>query len=58
MGMTACYSSPNHPSQKNLNKEDRKKLNKALTYHYIKEQADGDDTAKEMEKRLEKAVDK
>jgi hypothetical protein len=44
--------------QKNLNKADRKKLNKALTYHYLKEQADGDDIATEMERRLEKAVDK
>jgi hypothetical protein len=44
--------------KKNLNKADRKKLNKALTYHYLKEQADGDDIATEMERRLEKAVDK
>jgi hypothetical protein len=33
MGLTAHYSSQYHPSKK-MNKEDRKKLNKALSYHY------------------------
>ncbi len=41
-----------------MNKEEKKKLSKALTYHYLKEQADGDDIANEMEMRLEQAVDK
>ena len=45
-------------AKKNMNKEERKQLNKALTYHYLKEQADGDDIAEEMEMRLGRAVDK
>jgi hypothetical protein len=45
-------------AKKNMNKDERKQLNKALTYHYLKEQADGDDIAEEMEMRLGRAVDK
>ena len=41
-----------------MNKDESKHLNKALTYHYLKEQADGDDIAEEMEMRLGRAVDK
>jgi molecular chaperone GrpE (heat shock protein) len=41
-----------------MNKEERKKLHKALTHHYLKEQADGDNIANHMERQLERAVDK
>jgi len=55
-----CSEKQPKPSiaKKNMNKEEKKKLSKALTYHYLKEQADGDDIANEMEMRLEQAVDK
>jgi len=36
----------------------RKKFTKALTYHSLKEQADGNDIANKIEMRLEQAVDK
>jgi molecular chaperone GrpE (heat shock protein) len=41
-----------------MNKEERKKLHKALTHQYLKEQADGDNIANDMERQLERAVDK
>ncbi len=52
-----CSQQPKSSTQKkNMNKDERKKLNIALTYHYIKVQSDGDDVAQEMEKKLEKAA--
>ena len=41
-----CSQQPKSSKQKkNMNKDERKKLNIALTYHYIKVQSDGDDVA-------------
>jgi hypothetical protein len=47
-GYDCSLQQPKPSIHKNMNIEDRKKLNKALTYHYIKEQADGDDRTKEI----------
>jgi hypothetical protein len=41
-----------------MNKEDRKKYNTALTYHYLREQDNGEELAADLEKKLEKALDK
>jgi len=57
-GYDCSIKQPKSSIAKKMNKEERKQLNKALTYHYLKEQADGDDIVKEMEMRLERALDK
>jgi len=53
-----CSKKQPKPSvqKKNMNKEDRKKYNQALTYHYLKEQENGDDLAQMMKDRLDKAT--
>jgi hypothetical protein len=44
--------------KKEMNREDRKKYNTALTYHYLREQDNGEELAADLEKKLEKALDK
>jgi hypothetical protein len=39
-----------------MNKEDQKKYNQVLTYHYLKEQENGDEVAQMMNDRLAKAT--
>jgi hypothetical protein len=39
-----------------MNKEDQKKYNQALIYHYLKEQENGDELAQMMKDRLDKAT--
>jgi hypothetical protein len=41
-----------------MNKEEKKQYNKALTYHYLKQQDQDDKLAEEMEHRLEKPINK
>jgi hypothetical protein len=41
-----------------MNKEERKTYNKALTYHYLKQQDNGDEVVEEMDRRLGKAIKK
>jgi hypothetical protein len=42
--------------KKCMTKDERKDFNKALTYHYLKQQENGDEVAQIMEKRLKKCV--
>jgi hypothetical protein len=37
--------------KKEMNKEDRKKYNSALTYHYLREQDNGEELAADMKKK-------
>jgi hypothetical protein len=41
-----------------MNKEERRKYNTALTYHYLKEQDTADEAAQEIANRLDKAANK
>jgi hypothetical protein len=47
-----------YKQKKELNKDEWKQYNKALTYHHLKEQENGAEVAEEMGKRLETAVKK
>jgi hypothetical protein len=53
-----CSKKQPKPSvqKKNMDKEDQKKCNQVLTYHYLKEQENGDDLAQMMKDRLDKAT--
>jgi hypothetical protein len=55
-----CSAKQPKPSKqkKEMNKDEQKQYNMALTYHYLKEQANCDEMAEEMRKRLETAVKK
>jgi hypothetical protein len=44
--------------EKEMNKEEQKQYNVALTYHYLKEQDSADEVAMEMDKWLENAIEK
>jgi hypothetical protein len=45
-------------AKKDMKKEDRIKFSRALTYHYIKQQNNGNELLDEMEKRLENVAKK
>jgi hypothetical protein len=45
-------------TKKRMNKDERKTFNKALTYHYLKQQGNGDELVEEMDRRLVKCITK
>ncbi len=52
MAMTSQVSNQSQRNRKKeMNKEDRKKYNSALTYHYLREQDNGEELAADMEKK-------